>query len=331
MNASAIIVSIPGLSLTKKDKVYLKKINPFGIILFDKNIENKQQLISLIRDIKILLKRDVSFLVDQEGGRVQRLKEPIWDQYISFQNIGYIFDNSQDIGKRVAFLTGSLIADELSEVGININCSPVLDLTFSETHAVIGNRSFGTNHEKVSLLGMEMSKGIINGGCVPLIKHIPGHGRANKDSHIDLPIVDTSLDILSKTDFRPFVYLNKLPLCMTAHVLYKDIDPYNPATFSSVIIKLIRESINFYGIIITDDITMGALEGTMEEKISKTFLAGCDILLDCSSNNEEICNNLELIPKLSNKKLYHYMNLCQAKNSNIDRIEYKKELNILTK
>lgn len=331
MNVSASIIGLSGLSLTNKDIFYLQRINPYGVILFDRNILDKLQLSRLITSIKSLLNRDVSILIDQEGGRVQRLKGPIWDQYPSFRSIGLIYDNSHKLGKRAAYLTGSLIADDLSEVGINVNCSPVLDLTFKKTHKVIGSRSFGNAYGKVSELGISMSEGIINGGCVPLIKHIPGHGRANKDSHIDLPIVDTSLELLYKTDFKPFMNMNKLPLCMTAHVLYSDIDKFNPATFSSAIIKLIRESIKFCGIIITDDITMGALNGDMSSKISKTFLAGCDILLHCSSNNEEVYDNLKLIPKLNNKKLSHYMHLCKTKKSKVDRISYQNELNILLK
>ena len=331
MNVSCSVVGIPGLFLTLKDEIYLKKINPFGIILFNRNIEDKYQLTCLINSIRVLLNRNVSFLIDQEGGRIQRLKGPIWKQYLSFQDIGSIYDYSPSAGKRVSFLTGSLISDELNEVGININCSPVLDITQPETHKVIGNRSFGESFEKVSQLGIEMANGIINGGCIPLIKHIPGHGRANKDSHIDLPIVKDSLEILSKTDFMPFVRLNNFPLCMTAHVLYEDIDPVNPATFSSAIIKLIRESINFCGIIITDDITMGALGGNMRSKISKAFAAGCDILLHCGARNEEVYENLDLIPKLNTNKLEYYMNLCQKKDNKVDRISYQKELKILTK
>ncbi len=274
-----------GLSLTADETAVFNELDPFGFILFARNCQSPSQLKRLTDEMKKAVDReDVPIFIDQEGGRVCRLNPEYWRKPPSGKALLTLYKKDSEMGLVATKINARLMADELRSLGISVNCYPLLDLYFSGADKVIGDRSYGENGDIVAKLGEAACEGLLSGGVLPVIKHIPGHGRATVDSHIDLPIVDTSRDILSKTDFAPFKALNHMPLAMTAHVGYSAIDAINPATLSEKVIRqVIREEIGFKGVLISDDVNMKALSGNPSANAKQALRAGCDLILHCNA------------------------------------------------
>lgn len=302
MNIKPLVLGVSSHSLEKNEIEILQKINPFGIILFSRNIQNKIQVKELISTLKTEIRNDLFIFVDQEGGSVQRLSAPEWRAYPNFKNIGDLYNKASEIALDFSYLMGRLISYDLKLTGIDINCSPCVDIRKQYTSNFLVNRLFSENSSTVSELATQMIRGFRHENIIPVIKHIPGHGRALDDSHYKLPTVKASLKELSSDDFSSFKDLNYLPMAMTAHIIYSAID-IKPATISQKTINFIRENIGFEGILITDDINMNALSGKRKAKVTASLEAGCDLVLDCSGDNQIYCDFLNDLPNLNKSSL----------------------------
>ncbi len=301
----AFISGCSGLVLTPEEQSFFASEDPWGLILFRRNIEAPEQVKQLIADFRSCVKRpDAPVLVDQEGGRVQRLRPPHWPVYPPGEVFGRVFSEDREAGLRAVWLGARLIAHDLLSLGITVDCLPLLDLRFSETVDAIGDRAFAGDPEIVGALGKAQCEGLMAGGVLPIIKHIPGHGRALVDSHLELPRVSADRNELSGTDFAAFRPLAGMPLAMTAHILYESIDADNPATQSLTVIgDVIRGDIGFDGCLMGDDISMHALGGDMQERAALSFAAGCDLVLHCNGDMNEMRAVAEASPKLAGKPL----------------------------
>jgi len=307
-NSAAVIFSLSGSVLTEKESDFFNKAQPFGFILFVRNCKNPAQVKKLTDDLRAAVGRDCPILIDQEGGRVQRLKPPHWRQYEPMQSYGEQA-KAGDISatlETLRFVTLQM-AEELSEAGINVNCAPVLDVSMPETDEVIGDRAFSDDPKIVARLGLSMCRHYLAAGITPIIKHIPGHGRAASDSHKALPKVDVPLSTLMQTDFAPFREIAASDVAhgvwaMTAHVVYSEIDPDHPVSVSKAAIdNIIRGSIGFDGLLLSDDLDMEALKayGDVPERCLATLEAGCDVALYCAGKLEIMEKIAESVPKLS--------------------------------
>ena len=317
VSTKAVIFGIEGPSLSEKEIDFFKSVKPVGFILFARNCLNPNQLKNLISELKITVHDgDVLILIDQEGGRVARLGPPNWPKRPSASIFARLAEENVALACEALDLNARLMAQDLRALGINVNCAPVLDIFQRESDPIIGDRSFGHNVEQVSVLGKVFCKSLLKGGILPVIKHIPGHGRAIVDSHKAMPLVDTPWNELSNSDFVPFKNLSDMPFAMTAHILYRDIDPKNLVTVSvKVIEEVIRKEILFKGFLITDDLSMNALEGTLTERTRSSLTAGCDAVLHCNGNMEEMIEIASAVGELTNvAKLRLNRALMQIKN-----------------
>jgi len=271
--------------LSDAEKQFFAESRPWGLILFKRNIESPSQVRALIGSFRAEVGREnAPILIDQEGGRVQRLGPPHWPNFPAAQILAGLQDNVSSVR-----LGAQLIASELVKLGINVDCLPVADLRISGAHDIIGDRAYGSDPSIVAKLGRAAAEGLLSGGVLPVVKHIPGHGRAKADSHHELPKVSVSRDELERTDFEAFRLLSDLPLAMTAHVIYEAIDPVLPATISRTVVDdVIRRSIGFDGLLMTDDVSMKALSGDMGENTAAAFAAGCDLALHCNGDMREM-------------------------------------------
>lgn len=305
MGITSAIFGCSGLSLTQDERDFYKQVQPWGFILFGRNVDTPEQVSQLVADLKSCVSHnDVPILIDQEGGRVRRLRPPHWEPYPAGEVFGQHYQEDKERGLRFAWLQSRLMAADLRKLGVNVDCLPVLDVPIKGSHDVIGDRAYGDEPIIVSDIGLAASEGLLCGGVLPVIKHIPGHGRAGVDSHKDLPVVNASLEELEKSDFEPFKRLNHMPLAMTAHVVYTAIDADNPATTSSKVIKdIIRDYIGFDGLLMCDDLSMHALTGTFEERTAASFEAGCDVVLHCNGDLAEMKPIASVCPKLSGDSL----------------------------
>ena len=285
---SPVIFGIEGLMLNSQEIEFFKKIKPYGFILFSRNIDNPEQVKALTAHLKDITGFDCPVLIDQEGGRVARLRPPHWKEYPPMSKFANIAQNDLDKAIAEVFLNYQNIGKDLYELGINVNCAPVCDLIFEGAHDIVGDRSFGSDVDIVSALARGAAEGLLSSKVTPIIKHIPGHGRAKADSHKELPKVECSKDDLFKNDFKIFKNLCDMPWAMTAHILYSDIDPDNPATLSKKIIDIIRNDIGFSGVLVTDDLSMEALTGSYAIRTKKALDAGCDIILHCNGNLDQM-------------------------------------------
>ncbi|WP_299140847.1 beta-N-acetylhexosaminidase [uncultured Tateyamaria sp.] len=279
MNFGATILDADGLTLSRDEKAFFREANPFGFILFSRNIDTPDQVYGLCSEFRDAVGRNAPITIDQEGGRVQRLRAPTWTDWLP--PLDFV-QKAGDEAERAMYLRYRYIAHELYALTIDSNCAPMVDLIVKETHAFLRDRCYGTSVGDLALLGRAAANGMLDGGVLPVLKHIPGHGRTNLDSHYDLPRVDASLDTLRETDFAPFRALNDLPMGMTAHVLYEAIDEV-PATLSADTMALVRNDIGFDGLIMTDDIGMKALSGTVAQNAAQALAAGCDVILHCNA------------------------------------------------
>jgi beta-N-acetylhexosaminidase len=286
MKIKNFISGCEGLALTSAETVFFREANPWGLILFKRNCETPAQLKALTASFREAVgRKNAPVFVDQEGGRVQRLGPPsnTWRKYPPARNLGELYASNPLAALRTARNLGRLMAEDLIEAGITADCLPVLDVPQPGAHDVIGSRAYSLKIEQVMALARAHTAGLMDGGVMPVMKHIPGHGRSEVDSHHDLPVVKASLEELQQVDFPPFAALADLPMAMTAHVVYSALDAEVPATLSrKVIRKVIRGHIGFNGLLMTDDLNMKALTGTLTEKCQRAMAAGCDMLLHCS-------------------------------------------------
>ena len=301
---SAVIFGIAGFKLNQAEKDLFNDINPLGFILFARNIDNPKQLNELTSELRNCTGRENTLvLIDQEGGRVQRMNPPHWKKYPPQRPYGEQYINEPDSTKTAVYETAVSIANDLKSVGINVNCLPLLDVPVDGANDIIGDRAFSHNPEIVSVLGGIQADGLLSQKVLPVIKHIAGHGRALVDSHLDLPIVDTDIDTLNASDFIPFRKNNHYPLAMTAHIVYNAIDSENPLTHSKKGIDFVRNDIGFNGLIMTDDLSMKALQGTNQEKVINCLDAGCDIILHCNGEMDEMIEISSVIRPLTDISL----------------------------
>ncbi|MEO9529000.1 beta-N-acetylhexosaminidase [Roseibium sp.] len=299
----AFVSGCSGPQLTTDEIGFFRDEAPWGLILFARNIQTPDQVLELTTEFRRAVGRDdAPVLVDQEGGRVQRLRPPHWRKYPAAKVYGDLYQRDAEAGLRAAWLGARLIAGDLQPLGITVDCLPCLDVRFPDTVDAIGDRAFSTDPDVVADLGKAMVEGALAGGVLPVIKHIPGHGRARVDSHLELPRVDAGHSSLESVDFRPFKALSRVSLGMTAHIVYTDIDAERPGTHSAKIIRgIIRETIGFDGCLMSDDISMKALGGTFDERSRAIIEAGCDIVLHCNGDLEEMRAVAAAVPELSGK------------------------------
>ena len=290
MSASACILGCAGLTLSREETAFFRDVKPWGFILFARNIDTPDQVRALVGALRETVGRaDAPVLIDQEGGRVQRLKPPHWPVYPPGRVYGQLVGNDPLLKREITRLGARLIAHDLASLGINVDCVPVLDVPDPEGHEIIGDRAYGQTPEEVARLGRAAAEGLIAGGVLPVIKHIPGHGRAKADSHLELPVVDAGYDELEARDFAPFRVLSDMPMAMTAHVIYSAIDPRRPVTTSKKAIrKVIRGAIGYDGLVMSDDLSMKALSGDFTERAEQSLAAGCDVVLHCNGDMAEM-------------------------------------------
>jgi beta-N-acetylhexosaminidase len=294
----AVVLGCAGERLTPEERHFFAEADPFGFVLFRRNCASREQVSALVAEFRACVGReDAPVLVDQEGGRVQRLRPPEWRAYPAPARIAVLPD---PLAEEAARLGARLIAEDLFELGITVDAIPVLDLPGTGADPVIGDRAYGSEPERVARLGRAVCDGLLAGGVLPIVKHIPGHGRAQVDSHRALPRVEAGGAELANWDFAPFRALSGMPWAMTAHIVYAAIDDRAPATLSRrVIDEIVRDEIGFGGVLITDDISMGALAGSLAERTRRALAAGCDLALHCSGVVAEMIEVAEAAPPLS--------------------------------
>lgn len=285
-----IIFGASGTRLTNEETAFYAEHRPAGFILFKRNVETPDQLRALIDSMKLAADNpDALVLIDQEGGRVARLRPPHWREYPRGAEYGQLWSIDPDLAGEAAFLGARLIADDLSELGINVDCLPVLDVPVPGANNIIGDRAYGTDPTIVMALGRAAAQGLMEGGVLPIIKHIPGHGRAMADSHLELPVVTASRTALEHHDFPPFRALGDIPLAMTAHVIFTAYDAQAPATTSRIVIDaVIRDQMGFSGLLMSDDLSMKALSGDFVKRREAVLAEGCDIVLHCNGKMDEM-------------------------------------------
>mgnify|MGYP005983605649 FL=1 len=285
---SAAIYGCSGHRLTAEERAFFAETRPWGFILFRRNVDSPAQVKALVEDLRDSVGRaDAPVLIDQEGGRVQRLGPPHWPKYPP--GSAYLKAVNDPMAARELVRLGArLIAHDLRELGITVDCVPVLDVPVPGAHDIIGDRAYAQDPATVTQLGRAAAEGLLAGGVLPIIKHIPGHGRAFADSHHDLPVVETDLATLDAWDFAPFKALSDMPMAMTAHVVFTAVDPKRPATTSKKGIRLMREHLGFSGLIMSDDLSMQALTGTLTERAEQSLKAGCDVILHCNGDLTEM-------------------------------------------
>ncbi|MEM6440088.1 MAG: glycoside hydrolase family 3 N-terminal domain-containing protein, partial [Pseudomonadota bacterium] len=301
----AIILGVEGTALGKDESAFLRDADPWGFILFARNVEAPDQVERLTDALRRAVGRDAPVLVDQEGGRVARMRRPHWREWAWTPALRERLagpDNRAALEEALC-LRFRLIAHELSAVGIDVNCMPILDVPQSFTDPIIADRALGADAEEVTRHGRIAAEALMAGGVAPVVKHMPGQGRAAVDSHAELPRVDAGLDALREVDFAPFAALADLPMGMTGHVVLEALDPEGPATTSAAAIRVIRHEIGFDGLLMTDDLDMQALSGTPAQRASAAIAAGCDVILHCNGSRAEMETTVAVVPELTGAAL----------------------------
>ena len=301
MTLAAAILGCSGPSLTAEEAAFFRHVRPWGFILFGRNVESPEQLRRLTHDLRASAGReDAPVLIDQEGGRVQRLGPPHWRRYPP----GRAYGRLQGSGREIARLGARLLAHDLAAVGVNVDCLPVLDVPDPHSHEIVGDRAYADSPDEVAVLGRAVCEGLIAGGVLPVIKHMPGHGRARADSHHALPVVDASWAALEARDFAPFRALSDMPMAMTAHVVYAAVDAERPATTSRTVFdRVIRGAIGFEGLVMSDDLSMQALSGDFADRARAAVAAGCDLALHCNGDMAEMRGVVEGVGGLQGRAL----------------------------
>jgi beta-N-acetylhexosaminidase len=300
MASRAFITGLAGLSVSADERAFLHEAQPWGLIIFKRNVSTPSQVTELVQTFRDIVGWHAPALVDQEGGRVQRLGPPAWPAYPPGARYGDLYDHERASGIAAARLAGHLIAADLKPLGIDVDCLPLADVPLESADPVIGDRAYGREPGKVAAIAKAIAEGLQAGGVLPVVKHLPGHGRATADSHHKLPVVDTDRATLEATDFAAFRPLAGLPLGMTAHVVFSAIDPVAPATTSvTMVSEVIRGFIGFKGLLMSDDISMKALSGTIAERSRAALSAGCDVVLHCNGDMSEMIAVASESPELS--------------------------------
>jgi beta-N-acetylhexosaminidase len=321
MSASAAIYGLSGPVLTADEKAFFRDADPWGFIVFARNIEGIKQLSRLTLSLRDCVGRDAPILIDQEGGRVARLRPPTWRRAPAAEVFADLFQREPEAAIEACHLNHRLMAHELRAVGIDVDCAPCADLRIAGADAIIGDRAFGEHPDQIGHLGRAAMQGLMAGGVAPVIKHIPGHGRADADSHLALPRVEEERGLLSETDFASFRALNDAPMAMTAHIVYADIDPENPATTSAEVVSdIIRGEIGFDGLLMTDDLSMKALQGSFRERAEASIKADCDLVLHCNGEMREMLPVAEGAPRLDGKALERAL-LAEKARENIESFD----------
>jgi beta-N-acetylhexosaminidase len=305
MSSRAFITGVSGLELSAAEREFIRGERPWGFILFKRNVETPDQVSALVEELRTCLgEADAPVLIDQEGGRVARLGPPHWPVYPPGAAFGALYDLDPALGLQAARLSSRLIAADLIDLGITVDCLPLADVPVAGANAVIGNRAYGTEPAKVAAIARAVTGGLEQGGVLPVLKHIPGHGRATADSHFRLPTIDTPREELERTDFAAFRPLADLPMAMTAHVVFSALDPAQPATTSATIIRqVIRGQIGFQGLLMSDDVSMNALAGSIAERTRAIVNAGCDMVLHCNGKLDEMRDVARETPELTDEAL----------------------------
>lgn len=333
MSTRAFITGVSGTELTAAEREFIRDQRPWGFILFKRNVDTPAQVAALVAELRAVAGAgDAPVLIDQEGGRVQRLGPPHWPVYPPGAIFSSLYDTDSALGLTAARLGARLIAADLADLGITVDCLPLADVPVPGADAVIGNRAYGTEPGKVAAIARAVTEGLEQGGVLPVLKHIPGHGRATSDTHFKLPTVDTPRDELERTDFAAFKPLADLPMAMTAHVVFSAVDPAHPATTSATMIaQVIRSVIGFQGLLMSDDVSMNALSGNIAERTRAIFAAGCDVALHCNGNIEEMREVAGQTPELSGKALERANAALAARKSPqpFDRAAGRAELDAL--
>lgn len=288
-NQTAVIYGVGGTKLTPDEIALFRDTHPYGYILFARNCETPQQIKALVEELhNVSSRKNLPILIDQEGGRVARLKPPHWPKYPPAGVFAAMGLRDLEQAKQAVYLNARLIANDLASLGLTVDCAPLADIPVKGAHDIIGDRAFGHEPKQVIALARAMANGLADGGIVSVLKHIPGHGRAFADSHEELPVVKTPIEELRANDFVPFKALADLPMAMTAHVLYTAIDENNMATLSPKAISIIRNELGFKGLLMSDDISMKAMRGDFTERAKETLAAGCDVVLHCNGDMAEM-------------------------------------------
>jgi beta-N-acetylhexosaminidase len=298
MAPAAAIYGCRGPELGSDERVFFREADPWGFILFARNVETPAQVRTLVAALRETVGRDAPVLIDQEGGRVSRLRPPHWRNWPeALDEVRALPDRARRA--EAMRLRSRLIAGELQALGIDVNCAPLVDVLQRETHPFLASRTYGEDPDEVAAIGRAVAEGLLAGGVLPIVKHIPGHGRARADSHEALPAVTADRATLDRIDFAPFRALADLPLAMTAHVVYAALDPERPATVSPPAIAAIRDDIGFEGCLMTDDLSMKALSGGFGDRVRRSLEAGCDLILHCNGDMGEMKAIARETPRLA--------------------------------
>lgn len=303
--SKALIIGVAGTELTPDERAFFADNRPWGFILFARSLKQENQ----IKDLNAALRDsignpDAPIFIDQEGGRVQRLRPPLAPNYPPAAKLGEVYERDRQAGLNAARLMSRLHAIDLCKLGFTADCLPVLDVPVPGANSVIGDRAYSNCPQTVLEMGRAAAEGLMEGGILPVIKHMPGHGRGFADSHHNLPIVDASLEDLEAHDFVPFRALNDMPMAMTGHLVFTAIDPHNPATTSKIVIsQIIRKYIGFDGLLMSDDVSMNALSGDLATRTSAIFNGGCDVVLHCNGVMDEMKAVADKTPELSGNAL----------------------------
>ena len=317
MTTRAFIAGCAGLELSQQEAAFFAASRPWGFILFKRNVEDRKQVLALTTALRTCVGWHAPVLIDQEGGRVQRMRAPNWPAYPSGRWFGQVNDPLRRTA--LARLSSRLMAHDLREVGVDVDCLPVLDVPVTGAHDVIGDRAYAFEPDEVARIGRAVAEGLLAGGVLPVIKHMPGHGRAQADSHHALPHVAASLDELRTHDFRPFRHLADMPMAMTAHVVFEAIDASGPATTSrKVFRRIVRGELAYDGLVMTDDLSMKALSGSFAERAKAAYAAGCDMVLHCNGVMDEMMKVAEAARPLSGAAK-------RRANSALSRISHEPE------
>jgi beta-N-acetylhexosaminidase len=333
MNSRAFITGVSGPELSAAEREFIRLERPWGFILFKRNIQTPEQVVRLVGELRQAIgDPEAPVLIDQEGGRVQRFGPPHWPVYPPGAVFGALYDIDRALGLSAARLSARLIAADLLELGVTVDCLPLADVPVEGADAVIGNRAYGTEPSKVAAIARAVTEGLEQGGVLPVLKHIPGHGRATADTHFRLPEVDTSKAELERTDFAAFQPLADLPMAMTAHVVFSALDPAQPATTSATIIQqVIRGVIGFQGLLMSDDVSMNALAGSIAERTRAIIAAGCDMVLHCNGDLGEMRAVAAETPELSGRALERANRALASRRAPqaFDRVAARAELDAL--
>jgi beta-N-acetylhexosaminidase len=334
MSSRAFITGVSGLELSAAEREFIRAERPWGFILFKRNIGTPDQVSALVKELRSCLgEADAPVLIDQEGGRVARLGPPHWPVYPAGAVFGALYELDPALGLKAARLSARLIAADLIDLGVTVDCLPLADVPVAGADAVIGNRAYGTEPAKVAAIARAVTGGLELGGVLPVLKHIPGHGRATADSHFRLPTVDTPREELERTDFAAFQPLADLPMAMTAHVVFSALDPAQPATTSATIIRqVIRGGIGFQGLLMSDDVSMNALAGSIAERTRAIVNAGCDMVLHCNGKLDEMRDVAREAPELTDEALQRAKRALASRKQPepLDRQAARAELDALT-